>query len=162
MTSTISTTESSTNVKKLFQANAVKAFDECLGLVNELSLYEHTLKMLDGNVDLQTDLPALKKVSKKQAQQTLTSLIEKSSKAIESVWSLDSKYSKFFRTTVRINNRQDSALPCFDIEHTTKNQYGNVKISIATWRRNLQVNIIGRDNAIEVLHGQLVMASFKN
>lgn len=162
MTNSTSTTDSTSNIEKLFQANALKAFDNCLDYMNELSLYEHALKKIESNTDLQTDVPAINKVTKEQAKLSAMKLIESATKSVESSWSLDTKYSKLFRTTVRFNNQKDSALPCFDIEHTAKNEHGDVKVKITTWRRNVEVKVIGENKAIEMLHGQLVMAGFKS
>jgi hypothetical protein len=162
MTNSTSTTESSSNIEKLFNANAIKSFDYCLDYVNELSLYEHALVKIEGDIDLQADLPAINKVTKEQAKASVKKLIDSAIRSIESSWSLDTKYAKLFRTTVRFNNPNDSALPCFDIEHKAKNEHGDVKIQIKTWRRNLEVKVIGKEKAIEMLHGQLVMSGFKS
>ena len=54
-----------------------------------------------------------------------------------------------------------SLLPCFDVEYKAETAKGVVKIAVNTWRRNVTVTVDGKVAALDLLHGQVVMAGMR-
>lgn len=144
-----------------FEMNSITALGKVIALLQERDLYAHALKKLEQGADLRADLPELKDVKIPVAKKVMQRMIADAEKATSSVWELSSSIGKLFHTTIRSGIDEMSLLPCFDVEHKAETAKGEVKISIKTWRRNVNVTINGKASACDLLHGQVVMAGMR-
>ena len=88
-------------------------------------------------------------------------MAKEAEKAAISAWDLNASLIKIFSTTTRLNQVEQALLPCFDVEYKTETAKGVVRIEVKTWRRNVTITINGKDAALDLLHGQLVMAGMQ-
>lgn len=163
MTTTTATTKVDTceALRLHFENNAITALGKVIALLQERDLYAHALKKLEQGADLSADLPEIKDVKPAVAKKVIQRMIADAEKAAYSVWELSSSVGKLFHTTIRSGSDEMSLLPCFDVEYKAETVKGIVKISVVTWRRNVTVTIDGKDTAVDLLHGQIVMAGMR-
>ena len=144
-----------------FENNAITALGKVISLLQERDLYAHALKKLEQGADLSVDLPEIKDVKPAVAKKVMQRMIADAEKAASSVWELSSSVGKLFHTTIRSSSDEMSLLPCFDVEYKAETTKGEVKISVKTWRRNVTVTAEGKVGALDLLHGQVVMAGLR-
>lgn len=148
-------------LQKLFQNWANTSFDKSVDSFNEHGFYEHVLAKLDAKVDLTNDLPELKNLKPSVAKATVKRLIKEAAASVETAWELKPTVARLFRTTIRSNSDELSLLPCFDVEYKADTALGVVAVGVKTWRRNVTVTIVGAEAAVDLLHGQVVMAGMR-
>lgn len=163
MTTSTATTKVDTGeaLRLHFENNAITALGKVITLLQERDLYAHALKKLEQGVDLSADLPEIKDVQPAVAKQVMQRMVADAEKATFTVWELSSNLGKLFHTTIRSHSDEMSLLPCFDVEYKAETAKGVVKIAVKTWRRNVTVTIDGKTPAMDLLHGQVVMAGMQ-
>ena len=88
-------------------------------------------------------------------------MVAEADKATSSAWELSTNVAKLFHTTIRSHSDEMSLLPCFDVEYKAENAKGTVHITVKAWRRNVTVTVDGKTAALDLLHGQFVMAGMR-
>jgi beta-galactosidase/beta-glucuronidase len=88
-------------------------------------------------------------------------MVADAEKATFTAWELSTNVGKLFHTTIRSHSDEMSLLPCFDVEYKAKTEMGIVTISVTTQRRNVTVTVDGKAEALDFLHGQVVMAGMR-
>jgi hypothetical protein len=161
-TATTSISDLQTGMLKLFQSWADESFAKSINSWNEQAFYQHVLKKLDAKVDLTNDLPELKSLKPKAAKAVVQRLMKQAGEVIEAAWELKPSVAKLFRTSIRVHMTDEaSLLPCFDVEYKAKTEQGIVTISVVTQRREVKISIEGEEAALNLLHGQVVMAGMR-
>lgn len=155
------TSQSHDELLALFQNWAAVSFDKSVDAVNEEGFYQHVLAKMEAKADLTADLPELKTMRPSAAKAVVKRLSKQAKESVDTAWELSSSVSKLFRTTIRSHHEDMSLLPCFDVEYKADTSQGVVKISVKTWRRNVDVTISGNASAYDLLHGQVVMAGMR-
>lgn len=160
MTTSTATTQIDTGeaLRQYFENNSIAALGKVISLLQERDLYAHALKKLEQGADLSADLPEIKDVKPAVAKNVMQRMIADADKAVSSVWELSSNVGKLFHTTIRSRNDEMSLLPCFDVEYKAETAKGVVKVAVETRRRNVTVTVDGKVAALDVLHGQVVIA----
>lgn len=163
MTTSTATTKVDTGeaLRQFFENNAITALGKVIVLLQERDLYAHALKRLEQGADLSAELPEIKVVTPAVAKQVMQRMIADADKATSSVWELSTNVGKLFHTTIRSRNQEMSLLPCFDIEYKAETANGIVKIAVKTWRRTASVTVEGKVAALDLLHGQVIMAGMR-
>lgn len=163
MTSSTATTKIDTSeaLRLYFEKNAITALSKVITLLQERDLYARALKKLEQGVDLSADLPELKDVTQAVAKKVMQRMVKEAEQSASSAWELSSNVGKLFHTTIRSRNDEMSLLPCFDVEYKVETAKGVVKVSAKTWRRNVTVTVDGKAAALDLLHGQVVMAGMR-
>ncbi len=161
-TTTTSKSDSQIGLLKLFQNWVDTSFTKSIDSWKEQAFYQHVIKKLDAKVDLISDLPELKNLKPKAAKAVVQRLMKQAGEQIESAWELKPSVAKLFRTSIRVHmTDEDGLLPCFDVEYKAKTEMGIVTISVATKRRNVTVTVDGKAEALDFLHGQVVMVGMR-
>lgn len=155
------TTQSHDELLAVFKNLAVASFGKSVDAVNEEGFYQHVLAKMQAETDLSAELPELKKMKASAAKAVVKRLSKQAKESVETAWELSSNVSKLFRTTIRSHQDDLSLLPCFDVEYKAETLKGDVTIAVETWRRNVTVTIDGKDAALDLLHGQLVLAGMR-
>lgn len=158
MTTPQATTEA---LEKLFTNWANASFEKSIECFNEHGFYQHVMAKLDAGADLSQDLPELKNVKNNIAKATVKKLAKQAADGVDVAWALPSSVAKLFRTTIRSSNDDQSLLPCFDVEYRAETAKGVVKIAVNTWRRNITTAVDGEAAALDLLHGQVVIAGMR-
>jgi hypothetical protein len=148
-------------LEKLFTNWANASFEKSIECFNEHGFYQHVMAKLDAGADLSQDLPELKNVKNNIAKATVKKLAKQAVEGVDAAWALPSSVAKLFRTTIRSNNNDQSLLPCFDVEYKAETAKGAVRIAVKTWRRNVTVTVDGQTAALDLLHGQVVIAGMR-
>lgn len=163
MTTSTATTKVDTGeaLRLHFENNAITALGKVITLLQERDLYAHALRKLEQGADLSADLPEIKDVTPAVAKKVMQRMIADADKASSSVWELSVNVGKLFHTTIRSRSDEMSLLPCFDVEYKAETAKGVVKIAVNTWRRNVTVAVDGKVAALDLLHGQVVMAGMR-
>lgn len=163
MTTSTATTKVNTGeaLRQHFEKNAITALGKVIALLQERDLYAHALQKLEQGADLSADLPEITDVKPAVAKKVMQRMIADAEKTSSSVWELPTNVGKLFNTTIRSRNDEMSLLPCFDVEYKAETAKGVVKIAVNTWRRNVTVTVDGKVAALDLLHGQVVMAGMR-
>lgn len=163
MTTSTATTKIDTSeaLRLHFEKNAITALGKVITLLQDRDLYAHALNKLEQGEDLSADLPELKAVKPAVAKKVMQRMVADADKATSLAWELSSNVAKLFHTTIRSHIEEMSLLPCFDVEYKAETAKGVVKVSAKTWRRNVTVIVDGKEAALDLLHGQLVMAGMR-
>lgn len=163
MTTSTATTKVDTGeaLRQFFESNAITALGRVIAMLQERDLYAYALNKLEQGEDLSADLPELKDIKPTVAKKVMQRMVADAEKAASSAWDLSSNVAKLFHTTVRSHGNEMSLMPCFDVEYKADTAKGVVKIAVNTWRRNVTVTVDGKDAALDLLHGQVVMAGMR-
>ena len=153
-----SLSQSHDELLRLFTNWANASFEKSIDCVNERDFYLHVQKKLDAKVDLTDDLPELKTLKASDAKAVVKRMMKQAAGAVEAEWELKPSVAKLFRTTIRSRQNATSLLPCFDVEYKATTKQGDVTVAVKTWRRNVSVTVDGKIAALDLLHGQVVMA----
>jgi hypothetical protein len=163
MTTSTATTKVDTGeaLRLHFEKNAIAALGKVIELLQERDLYKHALAKLEQGADLSADLPELNAIKPAVAKKVMQRMVAEADKAASSAWELPSNLAKLFHTTIRSHSDEMSLLPCFDVEYKAENAKGAVHIAVKAWRRNVTVTVDGKTAALDLLHGQFVMAGMR-
>jgi hypothetical protein len=163
MTTSTATTKVDTGeaLRVHFENNAIAALGKVITLLQERDLYAHALNKLEQGVDLSADLPEIKDVKPAVAKKVMQRMVAEADRAVSASWELSSTVGKLFHTTIRFGSDEQSLLPCFDVEYKAETAKGTVKIALKTWRRNVSVAVDGKATAVDLLHGQVVIAGMR-
>ena len=155
------TSQSHEELLALFKNWAAASFGKSVDAVNEEGFYHHVLAKMEAKADLTPDLPELKLMKPSAAKAVVKRLTKQAKESVDKAWELSSNVGKLFHTTIRSRSEEMSLLPCFDVEYKAETAKGVVKIAVKTWRRNISVAVEGKENALDLLRGQIVMAEIR-
>ena len=144
-----------------FENHASIAFDLCWEALTKADFYSKLLADVQKGRALSEELPearglppsVLKTVIEKQRKQAVA--------AAESAWELSGDIAREFRTTIRSALPEGESIPQYDVEYQAKNTRGPARVRIKTWRRNISVEVIGSDAALDQLHGLITLAALR-
>lgn len=142
-----------------FYANAVTAFAVCIQQQNEQQFYLHVLEKLKHGADLSAELPELKTITKSAAVRVCEQMAHQAAAAAGLVWQLAANTKSIFTTTIREVKTSQSLLACYEVDYKAKNF--EVAVRVKTHRRNLTVEVIGSDSAVEQMHKAFVIAQLR-
>ena len=149
-------------LKDFFENHAHIAFDLCWEAHTKADFYAKLLgdvqkgRVLSEELSEAKGLPpsVVKTVIQKQHKQAVA--------AAESAWELYGDIAREFRTTIRSALPVGESTPQYDIEYQAKNTRDSARIRVKTWRRNISVEVIGSDAALDELHGLITLAALKS
>ncbi len=73
----------------------------------------------------------------------------------DEAWELADSYKGCFLTTVRSASPDGELIPQYDVEYVGQVEAGDAKISVKTFRRNIEVEVQGSDEALDQLWAQM-------
>jgi hypothetical protein len=149
-------------LRDLFERHATMAFDLCWDAHCHADFYNKLMADVKNGRVLSDELPeakglppsTVKTVIQKQHKQALTTA--------ESAWELSGDIAREFRTTIRSALPDGETIPQYDIEHQAKNTREPAWVRIKTWRRNISVELIGSESALDELHGLVTLAALRS
>lgn len=158
LTTDYSDYDAKAELTKYFRDRSVNALEQSIQHLCDRDFYQSAQEKLKAGVDLSDDLPEIKKLSSNQVLSVLEALEAESMANIESAWTLKAGAAKVFSTSFRSSKVPDSTIPSFDIEYSANTTDGIAKVHVTTWRRNIEVNVLGADRAAETASKILLMA----
>ena len=161
LTTDYSDYDAKAELTKFFWDRSVKALEQSIQHLCDRDFYHSAQEKLKAGVDLSEDLPEIKKLSSDQVLSALEALEAESIANIESAWTLKAGAAKVFNTSFRSREVPDSNIPCFDIEYSATTADGIAKIHVTTWRRNVEINVLGTDKVAEAATNKLLMAGLR-
>jgi hypothetical protein len=161
MTRPVLTAEKSVReqLHELFLAMAQRSFDTCMESQNRVNFYDGVIARVQAGGDISADVPEVTDKSVAEVVAVARTLRQQAAGAAISAWELSAALAGSFRTTVRSVEAQGELIPQYDVEHVADTEAGQVRISIRTWRRNLDVEIVGADAGINAMNAQMALAA---
>ena len=144
-----------------FESLTRTSFANCMDALNKVDFYQLVLRRLEQGTSIEDDVPEVKDHSPEHVKQVVLNLISMATVAAKDAWLLSSRYAGAFETTIRSNLPEGELIPQYDVEHVGQTDAGIVKVKIKSWRRNLEVVIVGSNKAIEQQWMSMSMAAMR-
>jgi predicted unusual protein kinase regulating ubiquinone biosynthesis (AarF/ABC1/UbiB family) len=144
---------------ELFLAMAQRSFDTCMESQNRVNFYDGVITRVEAGGDISADVPEAKDKSVAEVVAVARKLRQQAAGAAISAWELSAALASSFRTTVRSLAVEGELSPQFDVEHVAETVEGAVRIGIKSWRRNIGVEVMGSDAAVNALNAQMALAA---
>ena len=146
-------------IRDFFENHASIAFDLCWDAHTKADFYNKLLAEVQTVRVLSDELPEAKGLP----PSVVKTVIQKQHKqaAAESAWELSGDIAREFRTTIRSATPDGESIPQFDIEYQARNTQEPARVRIKTWRRNISVELVGSESALDELHGLITLAALR-
>lgn len=161
LTTDYSDYDAKAELSKFFWDRSVNALEQSIQHLCDRDFYKSAQEKLKAGVDLGEELPEIKTLSSNQVLSALEALEAESIANVESTWTLKGGAAKVFSTSFRSSEVPDSNIPSFDIEYSANTDNGIAKVHVTTWRRNVDIYVMGTDKAVEAASKKLVMAGMR-
>ena len=149
-------------LKDFFENHANIAFDLCWDAHGKINFYTKLLADIKKGLVLSDELPEAKGLSPSVTKVIIQKQHKLAVAAAESAWELSGDIAREFRTTIRSALPDGETIPQYDIEYQAKNTQKSAKVRIKTWRRNIAVELIGSESALDELHGLVTLAALRS
>ncbi len=146
-------------LQELFEQMAQRSFATSMNSLNRVNFYDGVIARLEAGGDISDDVPEATGLSQDAVMAVARKLRQQAAGAAISVWELSAALASSFRTTVRSVDVEDELIPQYDVEHLAETAEGQVRIGIKTWRRNIGVEVMGSDAAVNALNAQMAFAA---
>lgn len=145
---------------EFFWDRAVNALNESIEHLRDRDFFESVQTKLSAGADLTDDLPELMGMEA-EAPAIIKKLHNEATSAAVNCWELKAGAAKVFSTTIRTHDVEDSNIPCFDVEYSTRTDAGTTKVHVKTWRRNIEINVTGNAKATKAATQNLMVAGLR-
>jgi hypothetical protein len=146
-------------LQELFEQMAQRSFATSMNSLNRVNFYDGVIARLEAGGDISEDVPEAKGLSLYEVMVVARKLRQQAAGAAISAWELTAALASSFRTTVRSVAMEGELIPHFDVEHVAETVEGAVRIGIKSWRRNIGVEVMGSDAAVNALNSQMAFAA---
>ena len=148
-------------LKDFFENHAQIAFDLCWEAHTKADFYAKLLADIQKGRVLSEELPEAKGLPPSVVKTVIQKQLKQAVAAAESAWELSGDIAKEFRTTIRSALPDGESIRQYDVEYQAKNTRESARVRIKTWRRNISVEVIGSDAALDELHGLITLAALR-
>lgn len=149
------TTSEISNYRDMLQAEfeqvAAKSFNQCLAALRKVDFYKLVLSRVERGVSIEDEVPEAQGVSPQALKKVVLDLMARAAVASKHAWDLSEVYSSCYTTSIRMSLPDREILPQFDVQHLARVAAGEVQVKIKTFRRNIEVEIVGGDLAVQQL-----------
>ena len=143
----------------LFVTMAQRSFAESMECLNRVNFYDGVIARVEAGGDISTDVPEAASKSVEEVVAVARQLRQQAAGAAVSSWELSTALAGSFRTTVRSVDADGELIPQYDVEHVADTEEGQVRIAIKTWRRNVDVEVVGSDAGVNALNAQMAFGA---
>lgn len=143
----------------LFLAMAQRSFAASMVCLNRVNFYDGVIARVETGGDISADVPEVAGKSVAEVVAVARKLRQQAAGAAISAWELSAALAVSFRTTVRSVDADGELIPQYDVEHVANTEAGQVRVAIKTWRRNLDVEVVGSDAGVNALNAQMAFAA---
>jgi hypothetical protein len=162
MTSPTATTENSysrSDLHEAFMTMAKRSFELSEQARANVVFYKAVLRKLDSGVSIEDEVPEVKGMMADAVRLTVQRLLKLNQLRADEAWELVDSYKGCFLTTVRSALPDGELIPQYDVEYVGQVEAGDTKISMKTFRRNIEVEVQGCDLALDQLWVQVSFAA---
>ena len=142
-----------------FMTMAKRSFELCEQALANVVFYKSVLRKLDNEESIEDEVPEVKGMMADAVRLTVQRLLRLNQVCADEAWELADNYKSCFHTTVRSVLPDGELIPQYDVEYVGRVEAGDAKISVKTFRRNIQVEVQGSDEALEQLWIQVSFAA---
>jgi hypothetical protein len=121
--------------------------------------YKAVLRKLDSGVSIEDEVPEVKGMMADAVRLTVQRMLKQSLMRADEAWELADSYKDCFLPTVRSTLPDGELIPQYDVEYVRQLEAGDTKISVKTFRRNIEVDVQGSDLALDQLWVQVSFAA---
>jgi hypothetical protein len=121
--------------------------------------YKAVSRKLDSGVSIEDEVPEVKGLMADLVRLTVQRLLKQSLMRADEAWELADSYKGCFFTTVRSALPDGELIPQYDVEYVGQVEAGDTKISVKTFRRNIEIDVQGSDLALDQLWVQVSFAA---
>ena len=162
MTSPTATTQNPDSREQLhnvFMVMAKRSFELSEQAHANAVFYKAVLRKLDSGASIEEEVPEVKGMMPDAVRLTVQRLLRLNQVRADEAWELADGYKSCFLTTVRSVLPELELIPQYDVEYVGQVEAGQAKISVKTFRRNIQVEVQGSDDALDQLWIQVSFAA---
>jgi hypothetical protein len=149
-------------LKDFFENHASMAFDLCWDAHTKADFCAKLLGDVQKGRVLSDELPEAKGLPPSVVKTVIQKQHRQAVAAAETAWELSGEVAKEFRTTIRSALPTDESIPQYDVEYQARNTRESARVRIKTWRRNIEVELIGSESALDELHGLITLAALRS
>ena len=158
-TATIANADSRTQLHDAFMTMAKRSFELSEQARANVVFYKAVLRKLDSGVSIEDEVPEVKGMMADVVRLTVQRLLKLNQLRADEAWELADSYKGCFLTTVRSALPDGELIPQYDVEYVGQVEEGDAKISVKTFRRNIEVEVQGSDLALDQLWGQMSISA---
>ena len=144
---------------ELFVQMAKTSFEQAMVNLNKVNFCDEVILRLSRGQDISEDIPEAKQLSDESVISVARQQRQQAAGAVVSAWELSQALARSFRTTVRSVDVEGETISNFDVEHVADTEAGQVRIGIKTWRRNIEVQVVGSEAAVNALSEQMTVST---
>ena len=158
-TATIKNPDSRDQLFDAFMAMAKRSFELCEQARANVVFYKTVLRKLDNGESIEDVVPEVKGMIADAVRFPVQRLLKLNQLLADDAWELAGNYKSCFVTTVRSVLPEGELIPQYDVEYVGRVDAGDAKIAVKTFRRNIQVEVQGSDEALDQLWIQISFAA---
>ena len=158
-TATTANSDSRAQLHEAFMTMAKRSFELSEQARANVVFYKTVLRKLDSGVSIEDEVPEVKGMMADAVRLTVQRLLKLNQVRADEAWELADSYKGCFLTTVRSALPDGELIPQYDVEYVGQVEAGKAKISVKTFRRNIQVDVQGSDEALDQLWIQVSFAA---
>jgi len=158
-TATTANSDSRAQLHEAFMTMAKRSFELSEEVRARVVFYKTVLRKLDSGLSIEDEVPEVKGMMADAVRLTVQRLLKHSQMRADEAWELADSYKGCFLTTVRSALPDGELIPQYDIEYLGQVEAGDAKISVKSFRRNIEVDVQGNDLALDQLWVQVSFAA---
>lgn len=151
--------DSRTQLHDAFMTMAKRSFELSEQARANVVFYKTVLRKLDSGVSIEDEVPEVKGMMADVVRLTVQRLQKLNQMRADEAWELADSYKGCFLTTVRSALPDGELIPQYDVEYVGQVEAGDTKISVKTFRRNIEVEVQGSDLALDQLWVQMSISA---
>lgn len=156
---TTANSDSRAQLHEAFMTMAKTSFELSEQARANVVFYKAVLRKLDSGVSIEDEVPEVKGMMADVVRLTVQRLLKLNQVRADEAWELADSYKGCFLTTVRSALPDGELIPQYDVEYVGQVEAGDAKISIKTFRRNIEVEVQGCDLALDQMWVQVSFAA---
>ena len=156
---TTANSDSRAQLHEAFMTMAKRSFELSEQARANVVFYKAVLSKLDSGVSIEDEVPEVKGMMADAVRLTVQRLLKLNQVRADEAWELADSYKGCFLTTVRSALPDGELIPQYDVEYVGQVEAGDTKISVKTFRRNIEVEVQGSDLALDQLWVQMSISA---
>lgn len=148
---TIKAPDSRDQLHDAFMTLAKRSYELSEQALRNVDFYDAVLRKLDRGESIQEDVPSVKGLMLDAVYLTVQRLRRLNQIRVQEAWELPASYQGCLQATIRYALPPNELIPQFDVQYAAQVDAGPVKIVVKTFRRVIDVEVQGSDEALDQL-----------
>jgi len=150
---------SRSQILDVFKGLSEQAFESSVQALRNVDFYDGVLRSLDNGHSILDQVPEAAGMMPDAVYLTVQHLRRLSQVRVEAAWNLPASYQACFITTIKSSLPPNEIIPQFHIEYAGIVDHGPATVVVQTFRRVIDVQVIGTDEALDQLWQQMSYAA---